>query len=353
MKILHVIPSMEIGGAQRLIADMLPILSQYPEVETTLLVFKPIQSVLLEHVEKSGIKVLSINAKKYYSVFNIFKLYETIKRYDIVHLHCTPALYSAALIKPFCKAKFVYTEHSTSGRLRRHSFLRLIEKFVYDRCDKIISISDGTESALKSWVRLKTDDKFITIPNGIDLSKFSKRRSEKNKDLIMVSRFVTAKDQKTVIEAMQFLDTSIKLMLVGDGPTMKSCIDLVAFLNLNDRVSFLGSRSDIPELLSNAAIGIQSSNWEGFGLSAVEMMASGLPVIASDVEGLSQVVSGAGLLFEKGNARDLALRIQTLLGDSNIYNEVASSCLKRAELYDIKNTAHGYWSVYQELLSNG
>lgn len=352
MKILHVINTMEIGGAQRLIADLLPILAQNIGDKVSLLIFKTMdKNGLTDQLKESRVQIISTNTDKNYSLKTVLPLWRAVKQYDIVHFHCTPALYTAALLPFFHKAKFVYTEHSTSSRLRQYRWMKPIEKWVYNRMDKIISISAEAETALREWIGLNNRDKFVVIPNGINISNFINECKTPKRNLIMVSRFVPAKDQKTVIESLQYVEDSfLKLIFVGDGETMEECKNLAMKMSLSDRVDFLGSRSNIPELLSESYIGIQSSNWEGFGLTAVEIMASGKPVIASDVEGLRQVVEGAGLIFERGNARALAKNINALLSDDFYYNCVAEKCKLRAQKYDIRKTAFAYIDVYKSLL---
>lgn len=118
---------------------------------------------------------------------------------------------------------------------------------------------------------------------------------------------------------------------------------------VTNRIEFLGARSDVSELISESYIGIQSSNWEGFGLTAVELMAAGKPVIASDVDGLKQIVAGAGVIFNKGDIEDLAQKISRLLADTQYYKTIADACRQRALSYDISVMAESYRTIYYEL----
>lgn len=168
----------------------------------------------------------------------------------------------------------------------------------------------------------------------------------------MISRFAPAKDQKTVIKAISLLEDSIHLIFVGDGETINICKQYAKDLNVENRVHFLGTRSDIPELIAQCEIGVQSSHWEGFGLTAVEMMAGGLPVIASNVNGLKQVVEDAGLLFETGNAIELKNYINKLLEDKAYYNKISVACKERSIQYSITNMAEKYMLLYNNILKN-
>jgi glycosyltransferase involved in cell wall biosynthesis len=120
-------------------------------------------------------------------------------------------------------------------------------------------------------------------------------------------------------------------------------------IGVDNRVYFLGARSDVANLIAESYIGIQSSNWEGFGLTAVEMMACGKPVIATDVDGLKQVVEWAGELFHKGDKNELAHKVKALLSDKSYYNDMALRCKSRASEYDIRVMADKYLGVYRIL----
>jgi glycosyltransferase involved in cell wall biosynthesis len=140
------------------------------------------------------------------------------------------------------------------------------------------------------------------------------------------------------------------LCLVGEGQNRVVCENLAQTLNLSHRVSFLGIRTDIPELLEIADIVVLSSHYEGLSLSSIEAMASGKPFIASDVPGLRDVVSGAGLLFLAGDAKCLAKKINMLLSDSELYEKTAQACLERSKQYDINKMVEQYIELYKEVL---
>lgn len=337
---------MKIGGAQRLIADLLPILNE--QEDCTLLVFQDVDNIFTRQLMSKGVEILSLNMPLH-SPLSIFRLRRAIKGYDIVHVHLFPLLYWAAIASIGLKCKLLYTEHSTSNKRRGKWYLKPIECMIYKRYKKILAISEQTKTALIAWLGKTFSQRIIVCKNGVDLTPFRERNNRQTHTdfkLMMVSRFVPAKDQDTVIRALTRLPDRVTVTFVGDGERLDSCKQLTKSLNLMDRVSFLGARSDIPQLLSQADVGIQSSHWEGFGLTAVEIMAAGKPVIASEVDGLKQVVEGAGLLFKQGNDYDLAAKIIRLFSDRQLYEEVAERCSLRSKQFDICKTADEYLSVY-------
>ena len=348
MKLLHVISSLEIGGAQRLLADLLPLQAACNSVD--LLVYERVDNDFERTIEQAGVRIICLNERSFYNPRVIFRMRNIFKKYDLVHIHLFPSVYWASLAARGLKVKLIYTEHSTSNSRRNKWYLRSVECFMYSRYDRIISISQQTQDALISWLK-QNDERFVVINNGVEIRKFtSSKMPVMPKSLIMVSRFVPSKDQETVIKAMRLIDKDAIMYFVGDGENRIHCENLTKELGLFDRVFFLGSQSDVVELIASSYIGIQSSNWEGFGLTAVELMAAGKPVIASNVEGLKQVVDGAGLIFENGNEVDLAHKISLLLNDKCYYEKISRKCRNRASLYDITLMANDYKKLYCEIM---
>lgn len=350
MRILHIITSLEIGGAQRLLADLLPL--QTTTANVRLLVYERVGNDFEASIEKAGIEILCLNEHNFHNPSVILRMRRIFKDYDLVHAHLFPTVYWASLAARGLDVKLVYTEHSTSNSRRNKWYFRPIERFMYGRYDKIISISQQTQDALTTWLG-KHDNRFVVINNGVDTEKFaSVKVPVVPKSLIMVSRFATSKDQETVIRAMQFIDKKATVRFVGDGENRAHCEKLAVDLGVANRIQFLGARSDVPELISSSYIGIQSSNWEGFGLTAVEIMACGKPIIATNVDGLKQVVEGAGEVFNVGNASELAARVNYLLKDTCYYQAMVNRCLQRAKEYDIAIMAERYLQIYKSLYAH-
>ena len=360
MKILHIITSLELGGAEKLLTELIPAqISLGHEVEVFILCDK--NAVFLENFRKKDIKVY---VSKYNSIKtwkNMFEIKKYIKKgkFDIVHSHLTHAQYWTSLASriDFGKRVYITTEHSTSNNRREKFIFKLIDKFIYKPYKKIISISDATQNSLIEWIG-GNKKRFEIIENGIDLSRFSQGKkldlssyglNEDDKILIMISRFSEAKDQDTVIKAMEFLPKIYKLVLVGDGKRREELINLVKEKNLSSRVFFLGVRKDIPDLLKTSYISIQSSIFEGFGIASLESMSAGVPTIATDVPGLSNIVKDGGILFPVGDFKGLA-KIIFSLERNDMYNKIKKSCIEKSKLYDIKITAKKYIELYKKNL---
>ena len=344
------ISSLEIGGAQRLLSDLLPIQKQQG-IDVSLLVLKSEDNAFSKKVADAGVPIISLDVKSFRNPFLAFKVRKVIRQYDVVHAHLVHALYICSLAARGLKTKLVYTEHSTSNNRRGKTYVRPIEKFIYGRYDKLISISQQTQNALQDWLQ-SNDGRFVVINNGVDTKAFANIHKEViPKSLIMVSRFASSKDQETVIRAMKELDDDVILRLVGDGENLEHCKQVARECGVENRVQFLGARADVAELVAESYIGIQSSNWEGFGLTAVEIMAAGKPIIATDVDGLKQVVEGTGELFPVGDLNALTKIIKCLLRDEARYEMMKKLSVKRAAKYDISQTANQYIVTYKEIFN--
>lgn len=282
-----------------------------------------------------------------------------LKKYELVHVHLFPALYWVALAKILSgtRTKLIYTEHSTTNRRRSSPFLTVVDRFIYRRYSKIITISTEVKLALIKHLKLKSS-RFVTIANGVDLYKIQKTvaadREEftsvaTEKIIIQVSRFTPQKDQETLIRAIPFINKPVKLLLVGKGETMAEMKMLVNSLELEEKVIFLGIRMDVIRLLKMADVAVLSSNYEGLSLSGLEAMASGTPLVASNVPGLSNLVYGAGILFAHKEETDLATKVNRLFKDRAYYEQISKSCIVRAKKYSIESMVDSHFKLYSQL----
>ncbi|MFU1858151.1 glycosyltransferase [Sphingobacterium sp. NGMCC 1.201703] len=357
MKVLQIITSLETGGAEKLILESVPIYENMG-LDVDVLVLKDSKTAFRDQLsQKISGNVIALTKKSVYNPLLILKLAKYLKKYNVIHAHLFPVLYWVVFAKiiSFSSRPIVFTEHSTNNRRRNYGILKNIEKFVYSKLAFIGCISTGTFDSLTSFVDVKHKTEIIN--NGIDVEKFKNRGILAKSDffqqddfiLIQVSSFRPQKDQETLINALLKLPPHVKLLLVGDGPLKKSREEQVLKLNLTSRVKFLGNRFDIPDLLNISDVVILSSIYEGFGLAIVEGMAAGKPVIASDVDGLREIVQNYGLLFEKGNSNQLCEQISRLLGNSEYYLEIAFRCSRRAEDFSIQNMVDKYLKIYKKL----
>lgn len=355
MRILHVITSLKTGGAERLMVDLLPLIRSIGHHNVDLLVFNGMRTPFLEMLEERNIKILKLSmGSNVYNPLNIFRLVRYMSSYDIIHTHNTACQLFTPIAKliAFALTPLVTTEHSSNNRRRAKRWFKPIDKWMYNRYASVVCISDKSTQNLESYLGKRKG--IVTISNGVDTARFIRPVKDVSLNqqfvITMVAGLRIEKDHETVLKAMTHLPDNYSLKLVGDGVKADTLKKMTTDLGLDDRVTFMGVRQDVPDILEQSDIVVLSSHWEGLSLSSIEGMASGRPFVASDVDGLHEMVSGAGVLFEHGNDKDLAEKIQWLCEHPEEYRKVAQCCQDKARQYDISVMAEKYIKLYNRLL---
>lgn len=365
MRVVQIINSLATGGAEKLLLETIPLYRKAGIEMDILLLWDNNHFFTKSLKDLNCCKVIilnqSTNYKDIYSIMNIFKIKKYLKEYDIAHVHLFPVQYFVifANLLIFNKCKLVFTEHNTSNRRMGFFLFSIFDRLIYLGYKKIIAITDAVSLVLQEYLNSKKQ-KIVTIFNGVDLEAVEKSTPLNkndfffsiNKDiklLIQVGGFRIQKDQDTTIKSLKFLPNNFHLLLVGDGERKLILEKLVLELGLINRVHFLGIRNDVYKIIKASDCVIVSSHWEGFGLAAVEGMAANKPVIASNVNGLNDIVKGAGVLFECGNDKELAFQIKSILEDSQRLEEVTEACYKRSKKFSIEKMVIKHINLYESL----
>jgi glycosyltransferase involved in cell wall biosynthesis len=360
MKVLQVINSLTSGGAEKLLLETIPLYNK-KGIEVDLLVLNGKNYPFLEALKTLNCcKIYSLGTTVY-NPSHVFRMMSFLSKYDIAHVHLFPSQYWIVVAKlfSFSKIKIIVTEHSTTNPRIENKLLSVIDRIIYKFYDKIVCITDEIYQIRRKHLN-EPKSKFIVIQNGVDLKSIhdaqpypknliSNLVSADDILLIQTASFNKHKDQQTLIKSLKHLPEKIKLALVGDGVLKSKYEKLVNELKLNQRVFFLGIRTDVPRLLKTADISILSTNSEGLSLTAIESMASGKPFVASNVPGMSNIMKEAGILFEKGNDKELAFFIQKLIDEKDFYQDTVNSCENRAQEFDIELMVEKHINLYQSM----
>ncbi len=365
MKILQVITSFLVGGAETLVVNLVPRLRAMGD-EVDVCVFDGTETPLMQRLrrENPGVRIWKLG-KGFYNPLFIAKLVPIMRRYDIVHTHNSSPQLFVAMASVLCSAKLCSTEHNTSNRKRGWKWYAPVESWMYGRYDHVICISKVAEDKLREYMggawadeRSERYRRISTIDNGVDVAAFHAaeplpaEESGRQKDdfvVTMVAGFREAKDQDTLVRAMAELPSHYKLWLVGIGERVDTVRSLAAKLGVEGRVRFWGLRTDVPRVLKSSDVVCMASHWEGLSLSNIEGMSAGKPFMASDVNGLREVTKGWGVLFPESDAKAVANELTRLHDDKGYYQAVADKCWQRAKQFDIVKTAELYQRVYVSL----
>ncbi|MDE6653662.1 MAG: glycosyltransferase family 4 protein [Muribaculaceae bacterium] len=358
MKILQVITSLLPGGAETLVADLMPCFREYG-IDAEIAVFNALDTPLSRSLSCQVFRVhrFSPDGGNVYSPCNLMKLRKLISsgNYDIVHTHNTACQLFGAMCRVDSGTRKVTTEHNTFNRRQKLSAMKYVDRLMYSTYDRVVCISEGVLASLTDFVGDDIAGKCEIIPNGVHLEKYSGSIGHIDHDkgitVIMVAGFRDQKDQDTAVRAMAALPDRFRLILVGDGARIDNVKRLASEIGVGDRIEFTGFRDDVPDLLNTSDIVLMSSHYEGLSLSNIEGMASGRPFVASDVSGLREVTAGAGILFPEGDHVRLAEILCRLAEDRGLYAETAEKCRRRASGYDIKVTARRYVECYGRMMT--
>jgi len=364
MKILHIIGSLEMGGAENLLIPLTAEQKRQGNDVSVLLLRKANNPTVTQKIRSNGIAVEWLTEGSLYNPLLVIKLRPRISQCDICHVHLFPSLYWAAFAKWLTKkpAPLVYTEHSTKNRRRKNPILKRVDRIVYQYAyQHVIACS---EKARETYLEAYPSIKHITaVNNGVDTMLNREAMPYMKSELLgisedsfvvtMVARFMFMKRQDTIVEAISKLPAKFHACLVGSEPNDEGLLKVKKIaedLGVSDRIHFLYIRSDVPRILKSSDVVMMSSEYEGLSLSSIEGMAAGKPFIATDVNGLREVVSGAGELFELYNSDQLASILLRLESDKEYYSLVAKRCSQRAAEFDIKVMADKYSDIYYKVL---
>lgn len=333
VKVLKVNPYSGIGGGEEVMFSIVQGLRN----EFEFIIASP-EGFYLEKYKRLNVKIYKLSSVLFKDISKVCRI---IKREqpEILHAHGTRAAVLARTAMFFVKKKpkLIYTIHGFHIAKKNWivtKILLLFERFLNRRTNIAVCVS---ESDKKEVLKYKTieESRVLIIKNGIDLKKFEridKTKTENTKQrlkldgyftIITIGRLHEPKDYYTILKALKITLNrifNIKLLIAGDGPLKDSLVREVKSLRLNNYVKFLGFCRNVPVLINLSDVVILSTKGEGLPLVPIEVGAGRKPIIASDVEGVREVVlnNKTGYLFKKGDAEDLAEKILKLYQDEKL-----------------------------------
>lgn len=356
MKIISIISSPKGGGAELLVRELHKInLGLKIDMCTVYL------NGSADGLEQGEI-VFGVNPRNPMNIFRIRKLLKhflaTTNDVLTVHVHLTwPFYYVAIASVGLRKLKLIYTEHSTTNRRRRIPLLSWFERLLYARYACVICISNGVYRSLGRWVGPKLQQRLVIIPNGSRIYALAARPELKGRlpRLISVGSLTFKKNFATAIHAVgQIRDEIERYIIIGEGPDRGRLEQLIRTEKLENKVELVGWSDEIEKHLHAADIQLIPSLWEGFGLVAVEGMSTGLSVVASNVEGLREVLSGANLavtlINQTESVDEWAAGVREAIASLREFevDRIALSARQQAERFTLDKMADQYLSVYRQ-----
>jgi len=254
----------------------------------------------------------------------LFKSYRRTAGTDLIHAHWIYSGLVAWILKKSRGIPFVITVRGEDAlRSRRSGLARAISLWILRQADCVTTVNEE----FKAWLIDQNfpSDRVLFIRNGVDLKSSKKGKSSGVDRLLYVGSLIPRKGVRYLVDALSILVSrgiEVRLTLIGDGEERAELERLVKEGGLATYVEFVGSRipADIPAWMAQSDCLVLPSLWEGTPNVVLEAMACGLPVVASDLPGIREVVRDGmtGLLTKPQNAEDLAQKLLMLIRDRSL-----------------------------------
>jgi glycosyltransferase involved in cell wall biosynthesis len=388
---MHVISNLNIGGAQEVVRTLVEYLLASGDCQPVVCTFQ--DGPLRREIEQAGVPVEVLPQRRYSIVAlplfiaDMVRIWKSLAalvekhHIDVVQTHLLRSLdFLVLLLLHTTDLRVVlWTFHSarfdlTAARLRKHKWLLIPKRYSHRWLYRLASHLVGGFIAVSDQVRqamLETigpiQDKIIVIYNGVDVKRYGRpvdraaiRKQlgvEVNSPLIVVvATLREPKGHRYLIEAAATIVPKypdLGVLFVGDGDLREKLQAQVQELNLGDHIRFLGNRSDVAELLAASDLFVLPSLWEGLPMSLLEAMASGLPIVATEVSGTVRVMAPdqTGILVPPGDSQRLAQAIERLLSDSALAQAMGAAARRRvAAEFSAQKQADEHLALYRRLL---
>ena len=290
-------------------------------------------------------------------------------RLDLLHVHyAIPHAAAAYMAKKILEPEgiripVITTLHGTDITLvGKDKTYAPVVAFSINESDAITAVSDNLRK--ETYANFPIQKEIEVIPNFVDVNRFGKKPIEAfrkviapngERILLHASNFRKIKRIPDVIRVFDNLRREVpaKLLLVGDGPERPAAEDLIRCLDLSNEVRLLGKQLDMEDIFAVTDLFLLPSEYESFGLAALEAMAGGAPVLASDSGGLPEIILPGrnGELSPVGDVDDMSRKAVHILRDEATLEGYKREAKRQAERFDIKNIVPIYERLYRDCVA--
>jgi glycosyltransferase involved in cell wall biosynthesis len=367
--VFQVLPSLVVGGAERLVVHLVEHLSRERFSPVCICLESPLGTHYEARVRASGAPLYFLGKGAGASGSVLRQLNALFRQYRpaVVHTHIIGLNYAYPLMIRYRTPARVHTVHSLAQRemgVRVGAWVRMLA-FRYRFGGVVpVAVADEVRASIQQLYGYPDPP---LIPNGIPTDEYAPNPDTRAQwrqahgiephatVLTHVGRFAPPKNHALLVEAFTQVraDAPLYLLLVGGGELENAVREQVAGLGLQGRVRFLGVRADVADILRASDVFVLSSRVEGNPLSVMEAMAAGLPVVSTAVGGVPELVREGvtGLLVPSEDAGALAQAMQALVDDPVRRRAMGAAARQHAVAhFDIRHTVRGYEQLYEALL---
>ena len=353
MRIVQIIPNFGIGGAEIMCENLTYELKKLGH-DVTVISMYDYHSAITDRMEKAGVDIRYLNKNSGFDISMIHKIKKILKEVgaDAIHTHlyCTKYAVPAAIMAGVKHR--IHTVHNVaekeSGKLARK-----LNKFFFKHCRVIpVALSERIkDSIIKEYGIDK--ERIPVIYNGIDLTKCQPKTDysvDGNFKILHIGRFSEQKNHIGLLQAFKLFHenhSDSELWLIGDGEKKAEIEKYVAENNLTSSVKLLGLQSNVYGYLHDADLFTLPSNYEGIPMTLIEAMGSGLPIVASNVGGIPDMITDGknGFLCEP-YADGIASKFEILIKDENLRKSCGMNALVASKNFDSETIAKKYLKIY-------
>lgn len=359
LKIAYIIDNLGVGGAQTMVVRLVSNMDKKKHAVKVFVLREREYNELEKELVDNGIDIEFLDIKNDITLTRKIRAYlslsKALSRFKphILHVHLD-FIYSLFYCA-FHKSKLVVTIHGWPERVINKRFKFIVSSFMLRRKTVVIGCAEAVADCTK---KILPKLRVLHIYNPINLSeyRYCSKNSEQNECpfvYIHVGRFTEIKNQKMILDAFSDLledHPTSKLRMVGDGELSDVLKNEATKLGIINSVSFMGQRYDIPYLLSISDVFLISSVSECCPMSVIEAMASGLPIIATNVGGIKEIVKDAGICVDSKDVKSFQNAMSQLQEDTALRKQLSKNALRNAKLFDASVIARDYEKIYKELI---
>lgn len=359
IKVAMILPYFGTGGAEKMAAQLVAgVDCEKYNVEVFCVYGAPLGNHLEQMVKDNGVRIHFIGKKLGFSVSAMVKLFRALEAFHphIVHTHLYACLY--AFPWPLLRRKpHLHTFHAHPALENRRLLRRIISKILIKlKVMMPVSISHQNQKLLCEYYGL-SDTRIPVVYNPVEISKFYSLKERTHGDFIFITagRFSVEKNQKMMLRAFAaFLEKGhdARLIMLGKGEEEENLRTLARELGISGRIDFAGFVVNVEDYLANSDVFLLSSDYEALPLAVLEAMAAGLPIVATDVGGVRDIVTDNGILIPAGDTSAMVQAMEELYLRKDVLDRMAAASKQNAGAYDVSNTVAGYSELYRRFVKN-
>ena len=335
MDIMYLIASTDIGGAEKVLLDMCKSVSgEDNSVQVCLFESSNTNQELKQILIEKGIKTHAIKMQFPFYFKEIYKLRKLCidQKIDILHCHGFRADVIGGLVGKLTRVKLISSVHGWIAFTKKMKFYKFLDVWILRHFDLILPVSKKLKEELISKRICSTKIKVLrNIPCLGEVRKHPRKSDDVVVQLGFVGRLSNEKGVEILLQAFSRLleEFRLELHIVGDGPLKKSIEEKITELKLSSYVKMHGFVRTPGEIYKKLDMLVMPSLTEGTPLTLLEAMSFGLPVVASAVGGIPEIINDGdnGILVKPGDVEQLIKKIKQLIVDKNIRKEISQSAL--------------------------